>query len=62
MPHLSVPDSAIHHEDSGTVGGGRLLAPDMIGFGSSGKPDIAYSFVDQAATWTHGSAAWFSST
>lgn len=30
------------------VGGGRLLAPDMIGFGESGKPDIAYSYLDHA--------------
>lgn len=27
---------------------GRLLAPDLIGMGSSGKPDIAYSFADHA--------------
>jgi len=25
------------------------LAPDLIGFGASGKPDIAYSFLDHAA-------------
>jgi haloalkane dehalogenase len=30
------------------VGPGRLLAPDLIGMGSSGKPDIAYSFDDHA--------------
>ncbi len=33
---------------------GRLLAPDLIGMGKSGKPDIAYSFDDQArylAAW-----------
>ncbi len=31
------------------VGGpGRLLAPDLIGMGESGKPDIAYTFADQA--------------
>jgi haloalkane dehalogenase len=30
------------------VGGGRLLAPDLIGMGSSGKPDISYSFADHA--------------
>lgn len=27
---------------------GRLLAPDLIGMGKSGKPDIAYTFDDQA--------------
>ena len=26
----------------------RSIAPDMIGFGQSGKPDIAYTFADQA--------------
>ncbi len=31
------------------VGGpGRLLAPDLIGMGESGKPDIAYTFADHA--------------
>jgi haloalkane dehalogenase len=30
------------------VGDGRLLAPDLIGMGASGKPDIAYSFADHA--------------
>lgn len=30
------------------VGGGRLLAPDLIGMGRSAKPDIAYSFADHA--------------
>lgn len=27
---------------------GRKLAPDLIGMGESGKPDIAYAFADQA--------------
>src|SRR6266496_1994863 len=27
---------------------GRLLAPDLIGMGGSGKPDIAYTFADHA--------------
>lgn len=27
---------------------GRCIAPDMVGFGRSGKPDIDYSFFDQA--------------
>ncbi|EKX60725.1 haloalkane dehalogenase [Streptomyces ipomoeae] len=37
------------------VGGGRLLAPDLIGMGRSGKPDIPYLFADHARyldAWT----------
>ena len=30
------------------AGSGRLLAPDLIGMGRSGKPDIAYTFADHA--------------
>jgi haloalkane dehalogenase len=30
------------------LGDGRLLAPDLIGMGRSGKPDVAYSFADHA--------------
>ncbi|MDN3354342.1 haloalkane dehalogenase [Actinomadura sp. DC4] len=30
------------------VGSGRLLAPDLIGMGRSGKPDIAYDFHDHS--------------
>jgi haloalkane dehalogenase len=30
------------------VGSGRLLAPDLIGMGESGKPDIDYTFADHA--------------
>lgn len=30
-------------------GSARVIAPDLIGMGASGKPDIAYSFADQAA-------------
>ncbi|GAB3197147.1 haloalkane dehalogenase [Nocardioides hungaricus] len=30
------------------VGRGRLLAPDLIGMGKSGKPDVAYTFADHA--------------
>jgi hypothetical protein len=30
------------------VGSGRRLAPDLIGMGQSGKPDIAYRFADHA--------------
>jgi haloalkane dehalogenase len=34
---------------------GRLLAPDLIGMGRSGKPDIPYSFADHASYLD----AWF---
>lgn len=37
------------------IGSGRLLAPDLIGMGESGKPDIAYSYADQARYL----GAWF---
>ncbi|MFI6347383.1 haloalkane dehalogenase [Streptomyces sp. NPDC050560] len=37
------------------VGGGRLLAPDLIGMGDSGKPDIDYTFDDHACYLD----AWF---
>ncbi|MDX6741368.1 haloalkane dehalogenase [Actinocorallia sp. A-T 12471] len=30
------------------VSGHRLIAPDLIGMGASGKPDLAYSFADHA--------------
>ena len=30
------------------VGRGRLLAPDLIGMGRSGKPDLDYTFADHA--------------
>jgi haloalkane dehalogenase len=30
------------------VGSGRMLAPDLIGMGRSGKPDIPYLFADHA--------------
>jgi haloalkane dehalogenase len=30
------------------IGSGRLLAPDLIGMGRSGKPDIPYLFADHA--------------
>ncbi|MDX6204875.1 MAG: haloalkane dehalogenase [Frankiales bacterium] len=37
------------------LGEGRLLAPDLIGMGGSGKPEIGYSFADHAAYLD----AWF---
>lgn len=39
------------------VGVGRLLAPDLIGMGRSGKPDLAYTFADHARYLD----AWFDS-
>jgi len=33
---------------AGLASEGRVLAPDLIGMGRSGKPDIAYRFVDHA--------------
>lgn len=71
MPDITVLDSTIHFQDSGSgtpfvflhgnpgsshvwravlprVGAGRLLAPDLVGMGRSGKPDIAYTFDDHA--------------
>ena len=33
----------------------RVVAPDLIGMGRSGKPDITYTYVDQAGCL----AAWF---
>ncbi|MFI6679401.1 haloalkane dehalogenase [Kribbella sp. NPDC050470] len=30
------------------VGAGRLLAPDLIGMGQSGKPEVSYAFADHA--------------
>lgn len=36
-------------------GAGRLLAPDLIGLGGSGKPDVEYSLADHDAYL----AAWF---
>ncbi|MDA1362865.1 haloalkane dehalogenase [Glycomyces luteolus] len=32
----------------GLTGRARVIAPDLIGMGASGKPDIDYSFADQA--------------
>ena len=37
------------------AGEGRCLAPDLIGMGKSGKPDVAYRFVDHARYL----GAWF---
>ncbi|MFJ2115093.1 haloalkane dehalogenase [Streptomyces sp. NPDC087850] len=39
------------------IGGGRLLAPDLIGMGRSARPDIPYTFADHARyldAWADG--------
>jgi pimeloyl-ACP methyl ester carboxylesterase len=39
----------------GLTAEGRCLAPDLIGMGQSGKPDIGYRFLTTPATWMPGS-------
>ncbi len=46
--HGNPASSHIWRNVTPRVGGGRLLAPDLIGMGGSGKPDIAYAFDDHA--------------
>ena len=46
--HGNPASSHIWREVMPRTGPGRLLAPDLIGMGRSGKPDIAYSFDDHA--------------
>jgi haloalkane dehalogenase len=46
--HGNPASSYLWREVLPRVGPGRLLAPDLIGMGRSGKPDIAYSFDDHA--------------
>ncbi|MEV0643932.1 haloalkane dehalogenase [Phytomonospora sp. NPDC050363] len=47
--HGNPTSSHLWREVMPAVGGpGRLLAPDLIGMGESGKPAIGYSFDDQA--------------
>jgi haloalkane dehalogenase len=46
--HGNPASSYLWREILPRVGPGRLLAPDLIGMGQSGKPDIAYSFDDHA--------------
>jgi haloalkane dehalogenase len=78
MPVVSVLDSSIYYEESGSgptlvflhgnpgssrlwrkvmplAGPGRLVAPDLIGMGRSGKPDSPYLFADHARYLS----AWF---
>jgi haloalkane dehalogenase len=46
--HGNPSSSHLWREVLPRVGPGRLLAPDLIGMGRSGKPDIAYAFGDHA--------------
>ena len=64
MPDIPVLDSMMYYQDQGDgnptssylwrnvipelTGQARCLAPDLIGMGRSGKPDIAYRFADHA--------------
>lgn len=56
--HGNPSSSHIWREILPRVGPGRLLAPDLIGMGRSGKPDIAYTSTTMPDTWTHGSTGW----
>jgi haloalkane dehalogenase len=46
--HGNPSSSSTWREVLPRVGPGRLLAPDLIGMGRSGQPDIAYAFDDHA--------------
>lgn len=46
--HGNPSSSYLWREILPEVGPGRLLAPDLIGMGLSGKPDIGYAFDDHA--------------
>lgn len=46
--HGNPGSSYLWREILAGVGAGRLLAPDLIGMGRSGKPDIAYTFAEHA--------------
>ena len=46
--HGNPSSSHLWREVLPNVGPGRLLAPDLIGMGRSGKPRIAYAFDDHA--------------
>jgi haloalkane dehalogenase len=46
--HGNPASSRIWRNVMPSVGDGRRLAPDLIGMGQSGKPDLAYSFADHA--------------
>lgn len=46
--HGNPGSSHLWREVLPNIGAGRLLAPDLIGMGQSGKPDIEYTFADHA--------------
>jgi haloalkane dehalogenase len=46
--HGNPGSSRLWREVIPRVGSGRKLAPDLIGMGQSGKPDIPYQFADHA--------------
>lgn len=46
--HGNPTSSHLWREVLPAIGRGHLLAPDLIGMGESGKPDIAYTFDDHA--------------
>jgi haloalkane dehalogenase len=46
--HGNPGSSHLWRNVSPLLGNGRLLAPDLIGMGRSGKPDIPYRFADHA--------------
>jgi haloalkane dehalogenase len=53
--HGNPGSSRLWRQVAPRVGCGRKLAPDLIGMGRSGKPDIPYQFADHARYL----AAWF---
>ena len=55
--HGNPGSSHLWREIMPRVGPGRLLAPDLIGMGLSGQPDLAYTFDDHARYLE----AWFDS-
>ncbi|GAB3656830.1 haloalkane dehalogenase [Glycomyces tarimensis] len=46
--HGNPTSSHIWRRVTGALSGSRVLAPDLIGMGASGKPDIGYRFADHA--------------
>jgi haloalkane dehalogenase len=46
--HGNPASSHVWRNITPNVGAGRILAPDLIGMGRSGKPDLDYTFADHA--------------
>jgi len=46
--HGNPTSSYLWRDVTPAIGAGRLLAPDLIGMGESGKPEIDYTFADHA--------------